>query len=120
MERSLAVLSEDDPDEDLAALAAQVGRFRFFAGDTELAAQQIETALELAEALSLPEVLSEALDTKAVILVNLTGGMSHIDCLDLKPDAPTEVRGEFRPIDTAVPGIRVCEHLPLLAARMRH
>jgi hypothetical protein len=38
MERSLAVLSEDDPDEDLAALAAQVGRFRFFAGDTELAA----------------------------------------------------------------------------------
>ena len=68
MERSLAVLSEDDPDEDLAALAAQVGRFRFFAGDTELAAQQIETALELAEALSLPEVLSEALDTKAVIL----------------------------------------------------
>ncbi len=57
---------------------------------------------------------------KAVILVNLTGGMSHIDCLDLKPDAPAEVRGEFKPIPTAVPGIRVCEHLPLLAARMRH
>jgi hypothetical protein len=55
-----------------------------------------------------------------VILVNLTGGMSHIDCLDLKPDAPTEVRGEFKPVPTAVTGIQVCEHLPLLAARMRH
>ena len=69
MERSLAVLSEEEPDEDLAALAAQVGRFRFFAGDTDLASQRIETALELAEALSLPEVLSQALNTKALILV---------------------------------------------------
>jgi len=57
---------------------------------------------------------------KSVILVNLTGGMSHIDCLDMKPDAPSEVRGEFRPIPTAVPGIQVCEHLPRLAARMGH
>jgi len=57
---------------------------------------------------------------KSVILVNLTGGMSHIDCLDLKPDAPAEVRGEFKPINTTVPGIQLCEHLPRLAARMRH
>src|SRR3954469_7808282 len=57
---------------------------------------------------------------KSVILVNLTGGMSHIDCLDLKPEAPAEVRGEFRPISTTVPGIQVCEYLPKLAARMRH
>ncbi len=69
MERSLAVLSDDEPDEDLASLAAQVGRFRFFAGDTELASQRIETALELAEALSLPEVLSQALNTKALLLI---------------------------------------------------
>ncbi|HJZ58469.1 MAG TPA: DUF1501 domain-containing protein [Gemmataceae bacterium] len=57
---------------------------------------------------------------RSVILVNLTGGMSHIDCLDPKPDAPAEVRGEFKPIPTTVPGIQVCEHLPRLAARMRH
>lgn len=60
------------------------------------------------------------LPSKSVILVNLTGGMSHIDCLDLKPDAPAEIRGEFRPIATRVPSIQVCEHLPLLAERMRH
>jgi hypothetical protein len=58
--------------------------------------------------------------SKAVILVNLTGGMSHLDTLDMKPDAPAEVRGEFKAIGTAVPGIRVCEHLPMLAARMGH
>lgn len=55
---------------------------------------------------------------KSVILVNLTGGMSHLDSLDLKPDAPAEIRGDFKPIQTTVPGIQVCEHLPLLAARM--
>ncbi len=57
---------------------------------------------------------------KSVILVNLTGGMSHLDSLDMKPDAPAEIRGEFKPIATAVPGIQICEHLPQLAARMRH
>jgi class 3 adenylate cyclase/tetratricopeptide (TPR) repeat protein len=69
MERSLAVLLEDEPDEDLASLAAQVGRFRFFTGDGDVAAQRIETALGLAEVLSLPEVLSQALNTKALILI---------------------------------------------------
>jgi hypothetical protein len=56
----------------------------------------------------------------SVILVNLTGGMSHLDTLDMKPDAPAEVRGEFRPIPTTIPGVHVCEHLPMLAARMKH
>lgn len=56
---------------------------------------------------------------KSVILVLLTGGASHIDTLDMKPDAPSEIRGEFKPVATAVPGIQVCEHLPLLATRMR-
>jgi class 3 adenylate cyclase/predicted ATPase/ribosomal protein L40E len=68
MERSLSVLLTEERSEDVAALAAQVGRFRFFAGDRDVAAQQIETALGLAEALSLPEVLAEALNTKALIL----------------------------------------------------
>jgi hypothetical protein len=55
---------------------------------------------------------------RSVILVLLTGGMSHIDTLDMKPNAPAEMRGEFWPAATRVTGVRVCEHLPLLAARM--
>ena len=55
---------------------------------------------------------------RACILVFYYGGPSHIDTLDLKPDAPAEVRGEFRPISTSAPGVRVCEHLPRLAREM--
>jgi Protein of unknown function (DUF1501) len=54
---------------------------------------------------------------KSVILVFLTGGLSHLDSLDMKPDTPDGIRGEFRPIATKVPGIHICEHLPQLAAR---
>ncbi|MCH8830477.1 MAG: DUF1501 domain-containing protein, partial [Planctomycetes bacterium] len=54
---------------------------------------------------------------KSVIIVFLTGAASHLDTFDMKPDAPREIRGEFRPIATPVPGLHVCEHLPLLAAR---
>ena len=57
--------------------------------------------------------------TKSVILVNLTGGMSHLDSLDMKPEAPAEIRGEFKSTATAVPGIQICEHLPQLAERMK-
>src|SRR5438128_9227354 len=63
---------------------------------------------------------SDDSNSRSVILVNLTGGMSHIDCLDMKPEAPVEIRGEFKPIPTSVAGIQICEHLPMLAARMRH
>ncbi|MFM8360920.1 MAG: DUF1501 domain-containing protein, partial [Verrucomicrobiota bacterium] len=52
---------------------------------------------------------------KAVIMVYLPGGPPHQDTFDLKIDAPAEIRGEFRPIPTTVPGFQVCEHLPLLA-----
>src|SRR5437660_5913357 len=48
----------------------------------------------------------------AVILLWLGGGPSHIDMYDLKPEAPAEFRGEFRPIATNVPGIQICEHFP--------
>ncbi len=54
---------------------------------------------------------------KSLILVFLTGAPSHLDMFDLKPDAPPEVRGEFKPIATSVPGVQVGEHLPRLAAR---
>jgi hypothetical protein len=54
----------------------------------------------------------------AVILFYLGGGPSHLDMYDLKPNAPEEFRGEFRPIATRVPGIQICEHLPLHARNM--
>jgi len=57
---------------------------------------------------------------RSVIYIFLSGGLSQIDSFDMKPDAPDEVRGEFRPIETATPGIRICEHLPMLARRSRH
>ena len=54
---------------------------------------------------------------RSVIFVFLTGGLSHLDSFDLKPDAPDTVRGEFQSIATRTPGIRICEHLPMLAQR---
>jgi hypothetical protein len=54
---------------------------------------------------------------KACIVLFMWGGPAHQDTWDLKPDAPAEYRGDFRSIPTTVPGYRVCEHLPLLAAR---
>jgi hypothetical protein len=56
---------------------------------------------------------------KNVILLYLLGGAATQDMFDLKPDAPAEVRGDFRPVDTNVPGIRICEHLPL-SSRWMH
>ena len=53
---------------------------------------------------------------KSVIMVYLSGGMPHQDTFDLKPEAPAEVRGEFKPIATTVPGIEYCELLPKLAS----
>src|SRR5258708_1271570 len=55
---------------------------------------------------------------KSVIMVFLQGGPSHIDIWDPKPDAPSNVRGEFKPIKTVVPGIRLTEVMPLLAKQV--
>ena len=55
---------------------------------------------------------------KSVILIYLVGGPPHVDMFDLKPQAPREVAGPFRPIETNVPGIEICEHMPRLAERM--
>ena len=73
---------------------------------------------------SLPQVLaaeaqsaagSAAKSNRSLIIVFLQGGLSTIDTWDMKPDAPAEFRGEFDPIDSIVPGIQVCEHLPRVA-----
>jgi hypothetical protein len=71
--------------------------------------------------LALPEILrGEATSgvrnqAKGIIIVLLPGGPTHLDTFDLKPDAPAEIRGEFRPIATKVPGIDICELMPRLA-----
>src|SRR6188508_3149871 len=54
----------------------------------------------------------------SLIFLFLHGGLSTIDTFDLKPDAPAEFRGEFKPIATNVAGLQVCEHLPRLAKQM--
>lgn len=53
----------------------------------------------------------------AVIFVWMPGGPPHMETFDMKPDAPEDYRGAFRPIHTNVPGIDICEHLPMLAKR---
>ncbi len=55
---------------------------------------------------------------KAVILFWLSGGPSHLDMWDPKPHAPAEIRGPYRPIATRLPGVQVCEHLPMQASIM--
>ena len=52
---------------------------------------------------------------KSAIMVYLPGGPSHMDMYDLKPDAPAEFRGEFKPIQTNVPGVQISEHMPMQA-----
>jgi len=52
-----------------------------------------------------------------VIYIFLSGGLAQHDSFDMKPAAPAEIRGEFKPIDTSTPGLQICEHLPLLAQR---
>ncbi|MGH7224602.1 MAG: DUF1501 domain-containing protein, partial [Gemmataceae bacterium] len=54
---------------------------------------------------------------KSIIVVFLTGAPSHLDTFDLKPDAPPELRGEFKPTAAKTPGLLVSEHLPRLAVR---
>ncbi|MBD3672412.1 MAG: DUF1501 domain-containing protein, partial [Planctomycetaceae bacterium] len=66
---------------------------------------------------SAAETASKPGQAKAVILLFMWGGPGHQDTWDLKPQAPAEVRGEFNPISTNVPGIQICEHFPQLAQR---
>jgi len=71
--------------------------------------------LTLADVLRLQAASPTPRSRKAVIMVYLPGGPSHIDMYDLKPGAPQEIRGEFQPIRTNVPGLDICELMPLQA-----
>jgi hypothetical protein len=74
--------------------------------------------------LSLPQLLHAEQQSglkrshKAVIMIYLTGGPPHQDMVDLKPEAPAEIRGEFKPIATNVPGIQISELMPRVAGMM--
>jgi hypothetical protein len=80
--------------------------------------------------LSLPQLLraeaatagsdapKQGISHKGIIMIFLPGGPPHQDMFDLKMEAPSEIRGEFKPIATNVPGIEICEHMPRLAAMM--
>ena len=76
MEASFQVLVTKEPDEDLATLAAQMGRLYFFSGDVERSLERLDVALQIAERLFLPEVLSNALNTKSLVL-NTAGRMEE-------------------------------------------
>ena len=87
----------------------------------------LKTGLGGIAGLSVPEVLrarelaaktGESVSNKSVILLWMTGGPSHIDTWDPKPDRPLNNRGPFGTIATAVPGVSICEHLPKQAAMM--
>ncbi|MBC8354657.1 MAG: DUF1501 domain-containing protein [Planctomycetes bacterium] len=65
-------------------------------------------------------VASRAGKAKSTILFFLCGGASHLDTWDMKPDAPAEYRGPFQPIATSAPGVRLTEHLPMLAKQAHH
>lgn len=64
--------------------------------------------------------LAQSSTDKSLIYIFLRGGLSTIDTFDLKPDAPTEVRGDFKGIPTNIPGVHVCEHLPKVARGMNY
>lgn len=75
--------------------------------------------LEALRATAAPAGLLSKRDPEAssVIYIFLSGGLAQLDSFDLKPEAPEDIRGQFKPIDTRTPGIQICEHLPLLAER---
>jgi hypothetical protein len=75
----------------------------------------LRTTAAAAESPSLPRPKPTA---KSVILIYLGGGLSHHDTFDLKPDAPEEIRGKYKPIPTSVPGLMVGELLPQVARVM--
>lgn len=68
-------------------------------------------------ALSKPGEPPLPIKAKSVIYIFLSGGLAQHESFDPKPDAPSEVRGEFKPIRTKTPGLHICEHLPMLAER---
>src|SRR5947208_3156287 len=81
-----------------------------------LSAGAIGGGLTLARLLQAEQAAGVRSSHKAVINIHLDGGPPQMDMIDLKPSAPAEIRGEFSPIPTKIPGVQICELLPKLAA----
>src|SRR5436305_571969 len=81
-----------------------------------LAAGRVGGGLTLARLLRAEQAVGIRSSRKAVINIHLDGGPPQMDMIDLKPNAPSEIRGEFNPILTKIPGVQICELLPKLAA----
>lgn len=112
---------------------AKSRRVKYCDGLTRRNMLQIGLGSSIAGGITLPQLLqcsaaeqsgagsaSKPQNDVSLIIVFLHGGLSTIDTLDLKPEAPAEFRGEFRPIASSVSGIEVCEHLPELAQAAQH
>lgn len=101
-----------------ASPIVRVGSRRWFLefGSTGLAGLAAAQLFGPAARGSLPNTISNTADRKAVILIWLSGGPSHIDMWDPKPEAPAEIRGPYGTIATKLTGVRFCEHLPLQAS----
>src|SRR5262245_57397054 len=81
-----------------------------------LSAGAIGGGLTLARLLQAEQAAGVRASRKAIINIHLDGGPPQMDMIDLKPQAPAEIRGEFNPIATKIPGVHICEHLPKMAA----
>src|SRR6478672_10113529 len=98
---------------------------RFCDGLSRRDALRVGTASLFGLNLTLPQLLAAQAAERtgptrdvSLIFLFLHGGLSTIDTWDMKPDAPVEFRGEFQPIDTNVPGVRIGEHLPRMSRQM--
>ena len=91
-------------------------------GVTGVTAPPIAALLQQpASALNLPNVYRGGFGrARSVIVMYCWGGMSHLDTFDMKPGAGREIRGEFDPVSTTVPGVQITEHLPMIAKPMHH
>ena len=77
----------------------------------------IGSSLTLGDYLRIANAEGQLDNDRSAVLVFLGGGPAHQDTFDMKPNAPSEYRGQFEPIRTSVPGVEICEHLPKLATR---
>ncbi len=92
-------------------------RFALQAGAVGLLGLGTEHLAALRSAVAQDGTTRQATPARSVIFIFLSGGLAQHESFDPKPDAPEGIRGEFRPIATQTPGVHICEHLPLLAAR---
>src|SRR5437868_8743776 len=98
--------------------ASPMGRREFLrAGALPLVGLGLPQLLEVRAAEQQAVAAARKAKAKACIVLFMWGGPAHQDTWDMKPDALAEYRGDFKSIATKVPGLRICEHLPLLAQR---